>query len=495
MERQSTQGSVLPRHCPPPQHAPLQPPISQTGQYLYDNLAYCGLSQQPARNSCSYSNDNSRNTHGNCYSSNYNYTNSTNSRAASQKNGLLQENNITNGWNDLMQLTPSQFALPKPTSSQSFPLQCVPADSMSAPFITAQFTAEHTDVNTNPNVTLGFNSPSNNFPLFYPTDVPDFVSESGLPMQNQWNSGALCNPAKPNQAVVHIKQYEPRPNQPNNSMIAVSVNAKNNTSSTSGFSACGTQVPNPSKRRRQTVADGQPQDNSNLVDLARKTTRTLQVPTPRLPTPSPVTKAPPAPVKPSTQSSRLPNTKEKQRDISPIKVLNYKDTPKTDFEELKQHLKVLEQQETEAEVAQQREKEREEAENQRAKAFEWPGDPSEYPAECFANMRLPGCEFRAHAICVGVPRPGLSLNKYNVYPKRRLVVYAVRQGSDLVEFKIVEPHSTPEQVMQASRIRFKDIKLNTDFSDMDETRVIRWSRYLLNAVPGQNDSVTMWSKA
>ncbi|KAI1742346.1 hypothetical protein F4680DRAFT_463861 [Xylaria scruposa] len=494
MERQSIHGSVLPRHYPPRQPAPLQPPISQNGQYMYDNLAYGGLSEQPARNFCYYDDGNSGNTRDNCYNGDYNYTNSTAVSAVSKKNGLLQENNITNGWNELMQPTPLQSTLLKPTSSQFYPLQCVPADSKPTPFTMAQFTAKPTDVNTKPNMTLGVHSPSNNFPLSYPTHVSDFVSERGLPMQKQWNSEALCNPAKPNQAVVQTKQHEPMPNQLKRSMTAVSVNAKDNTSSTSKFSAHEAQVPNPSKRQRQTAKDRQPQDNSDRVDLVRKTTSTIQVPIPRLPIPSPVIKAPLAPVKPSTQSSQLPIIKETKGNIVPSKVLNYEDTPRTGLEELQRYLKVLEQRETEAKIA-QREKEREEAENQRAKAFEWPGDPSEYPAECFASIRLPGCEFRAHAICIGAPRPGLPLNKYNVYPKRRMVVYAVRQGSDGVEFKIVEPHSTPEQVMQASRIPFRDIKLNTDFSDMDEARVIRWSRYLLNAVPGQNDSVTMWSNA
>ncbi|TRX90677.1 hypothetical protein FHL15_008452 [Xylaria flabelliformis] len=508
MERQSVQGSVLSKqHCPSHQFAPptpiLQPPMSQTEQYLYDgNQIYGGLTEQPAQNSYYYNNNNFSNTLNNYYGSNYNYTSSTNNSAANQNTGLLQENNIANGWNEPMQLTPSQFTLGKPTYSQSVPLQCVPANFKSAPLTTAQFTVNPTDVNTNPNTTLRVNSPGNNIFSSYPTHVPDFISERGFPMQNQWqnqwDSEALCNPAKPNQPAFNIQQYEPRPNRPENRTTAVSVNAKNDTSWTSlrhsRLSACENQVPNPPKRRRQTAKRRQPQDDSDLVDLVGKTTRTPQVPTQRLPTPRPVTNATPAPSKPTTESAQLPNPKETQGDIALCKVSNYEDTLETGFGELSKHLKDLEQQEAQAKMA-QREKEREEAENQRTEVFEWPGDPSEYPAECFANMRLPGCEFRAHAICIGSPRPGLSLNKYNAYPKGRLVVYAVRQGSDGVEFKLVEPHSTPKQVMQASTIRFEDIKLSTDFSDMNEPKVIRWSRYLLDAVPGQNDSVTMWSKA
>ncbi|KAI0195277.1 hypothetical protein EV127DRAFT_508807 [Xylaria flabelliformis] len=504
MERQSIQGSVLSKqYCPSHQFAPptpiLQPPMSQTGQYLYDNnQIYGGLTEQPARNSCYYNNINSSNTHNNYYSSNYNYTSSTNNSAANQNIGLLQDNNISYGWNKPMQHTPSQFTLEKPTYSQSVPSQCVPANFNSAPFTAAQFTINPTDINTNPNTALRVNYPGNNVSSSYPTHVPDFVSERGFPMQNQWTSEALRNSAKPNQPAFNIQQYEPRPSPPENRMTAVSVNAKNDTSCTSlrhsRLSACEKQVPNPPKRRRQTVKRRQPQYDNDLVDLVGKTTRTPQVPTQRLPTPKPVTNATPTLFKPTTQSAQLPITKETQGDIVPYKVSNYEDTLETGFGELSKHLRELEQQEAKAKMA-QREKEREEAEKQRAEAFEWPGNPSEYPAECFANMRLPGCEFRAHAIYIGSPRPGLSLNRYNVHPKGRLVVYAVRQGRDGVEFKLVEPHSTPKQVMQASTIRFEDIKLSTDFSDMNEPKVIRWSRYLLDAVPGQNDSVTMWSKA
>ncbi|TGJ84593.1 hypothetical protein E0Z10_g4178 [Xylaria hypoxylon] len=151
-------------------------------------------------------------------------------------------------------------------------------------------------------------------------------------------------------------------------------------------------------------------------------------------------------------------------------------------------LKVEKQHEIESEK-ERIEKEREEAERL-AQATQWSGDQSEYPAECYEHLRLPGCEFRAQAICVGSPRPEW------LRAKGRLVVYAVRRpNSDGVEFKLVKSGSSVKEVMESPEILFRDISLSGRFSDMDELKVAQWSRYLLAAVPGTADSLTMWAKA
>ncbi|KAI1757594.1 hypothetical protein F4782DRAFT_546713 [Xylaria castorea] len=529
MKRQlSNQGDVLPKkHCPTRQFASqtqgLLPCVNQTNQYLYDkNKAYGDLSEQPAQKSYYHNNNNYSNPYGYYYNSNsnYNYTNITSNDAGSQNNGLLQENNIANGWNKPMQYNPLQFPLAEHVSAQFAPVQCAPADFTSAPFTSAQFApAKPIDFN----MTLGVNSTKNDSPISYHTRAPDLVSERVFPIQDPWNAGVLrSSPQQPNQSVVNGQLSWPGSNQPGIGMTAVSVNAnmtqngpdgRNNTSGVSfhlsTFGALGTQVPKPPKKRRRPTKREEPQGNNDAVDLVMMTTRTpklstLSSPTPRLSipklptqellTPSPVIKAPLAPVNQSIESSQLPDAKEPQGDIAkPCKAPDYEDTLEDGIGAIKEHLELLAQQETE-DKRRQEEKEREEAEKKRTEEFKWPGNPSEYPAECFANIRLLGCEFRAHAIYIGSPRPGLLRDQYNVPPKGWLAVYAVRRGSDGVEFKLVKPHSTPEEVLQASEIQFNDIKLSDDFSDMNEPKVKQFSRYLLDAVPGRNDSRTMWSK-
>ncbi|KAI0449401.1 hypothetical protein F5B21DRAFT_520270 [Xylaria acuta] len=523
--QQSTRGSMLPkRHCPTRQFAAqtqdLMPSTNQAGQYLYSgNQAYSHLpeqlAQQPAHNPyCS--NNNHNNPYNYHYNSNYNHANSTNNSVDSQNsNGLLQDNNIANSWNKPVQYSPSQFTPAELTTAQFAPLQFAPAQLTSTPFTSAQFAPAQrtptgpTDVGTGLNMTPGVNFFDSDIPLPYPTHAPNLVSQVGFPMENSWDMSVLHNPPQqPNQPIVNGQLCEPKPNQPDVNVTAVSVgtaitqNGPNGWNNTNGASlhlprrgVYGAQVPKPPQKRRKPTKRGESEVDSDFVDLVMMSTRTS-----KSSTSSPVVKVPLAPVvDQSTEPSRVPNSKEPNGDrvepsVKPCEAPDNEAILEAGIGALKEHLKILEKQEAEVKRARE-EKKRDKAEKKRAEAFEWPGDPSEYPAECFANMRLPGCEFRAHAICIGSPRPGLPRDQYKVPPKGRLLVYAVRQGSDGVEFKLVEPQSTPEEVMQASEIQFKNINLNVNFSDMDELKVIRWSRYLLDAVPGRNDSVTMWSKS
>ncbi|KAI8626237.1 hypothetical protein F5Y19DRAFT_230272 [Xylariaceae sp. FL1651] len=151
-------------------------------------------------------------------------------------------------------------------------------------------------------------------------------------------------------------------------------------------------------------------------------------------------------------------------------------------------------QETEAKQNQQMEEQKEFA--GRTRGIEWPGDPSRYPAECYEDLRLPGCEYRPQAICVGTLRHEWYQDQDQGQLNGSLVVYAVRPDeNDVIEFRLAQPGSSLAEVRQNKGVQFRDIKLNGHFVGMDEEQVTRWTRFLLAAVPGTNDSMMMWSKA
>ncbi|KAI0814044.1 hypothetical protein GGR55DRAFT_701782 [Xylaria sp. FL0064] len=148
------------------------------------------------------------------------------------------------------------------------------------------------------------------------------------------------------------------------------------------------------------------------------------------------------------------------------------------------------------EARQQKEKEEELACISQVTAQWAAGDPSQYPAECYENLRLPGCEYRAQAICVGTPSFEWFLKQDEVYAGGPLVIYAMaRLDGDGVEFKLVKPGSSIKEVMESAEVQFSDIWLDENFSDMSEKQITRWTRYLLAAVPGVNDTITMWTRA
>ncbi|KAI3325436.1 hypothetical protein HD806DRAFT_552731 [Xylariaceae sp. AK1471] len=139
-------------------------------------------------------------------------------------------------------------------------------------------------------------------------------------------------------------------------------------------------------------------------------------------------------------------------------------------------------------------REQEAQQRQPANNFEWLGDPSEYPAECYEDLQLPGCQFRRRAICVGRPRDEWFRQRGQAKREGRVVVYAVpRPDKNGVEFRLKEVGSSVEEVEQNETVGFRDIELNSKFSGMDEHMVVRWSGTLLAEVPGMNNSMTMWS--
>ncbi|KAI1296971.1 hypothetical protein F5Y03DRAFT_398713 [Xylaria venustula] len=147
------------------------------------------------------------------------------------------------------------------------------------------------------------------------------------------------------------------------------------------------------------------------------------------------------------------------------------------------------------EEARQRKEKEEEEEARLAEAIQLASEQPRHAAESCANLRLPGCEYRAQAIFVGSPGPEWFLKKGEPSIKKRLAVYAVaRQDGNGVEFKLVKIDSPPREVEHGAEIQFSDIRLNGHFSDMNEGQVRRWSQYLLAAVPGIDDTVTMWTK-
>ncbi|KAI0441243.1 hypothetical protein F4803DRAFT_576781 [Xylaria telfairii] len=486
----STQGNALPkRHCPPhqliAQNQGFLPVVNQNSQFLYNsNHAYGHLygqptQQSPQQNYCyNYNNNN-----------NYNYYDSTNVGI----DGLLQNGGITNGWSNMMQYPASQVASSNLTPAQFPPSRFTSAQPSSTSFTSAQFTLEQpttvkpTDLSISQNVALGVGFHGGDTPLAYPTHVSGFVSKVNFPMQNEVLHSPPIQPLPTPLALDAIDMPIGANITPNGPDTWNKANVALNQPSQR--SVYGAQVKKP-KTPRQPIKRGERQGNSDAVDLVMIAARTLNPPTP-----SPTIKAPPIPIDQPTGPPQLPNAKEPPgASVKPCEALVYSPVEAAVAGPLHDFVKKAAQQEDEARRTREK-KQREEAEERQARYIKWPGDPAELPAEVWAHIRLPGCEFRAHAIYVGCPRHDLPRENYKVPLKGSLAVYAVRRGSSDVEFKVVVPDSTPDEVTRASEIQFSDIILSVDFCEMDRPRVIRWTRYLMDAVPGNNDSVTMWSRA
>ncbi|KAI0104673.1 hypothetical protein GGR51DRAFT_572594 [Nemania sp. FL0031] len=125
-----------------------------------------------------------------------------------------------------------------------------------------------------------------------------------------------------------------------------------------------------------------------------------------------------------------------------------------------------------------------------------PYDKTGYPAESLNLIRPPGCQFRAAAVCIG----GWSRYEKNDRggkTRKRWIVYGVRRAgaNGGIEFKRVAPGSSVEEILRGKEIDLSDVQLNKDFDYMNHQQIKRWVGYLLSAVPGINDSVTMWRPA
>ncbi|KAI1131401.1 hypothetical protein F5Y10DRAFT_233590 [Nemania abortiva] len=133
--------------------------------------------------------------------------------------------------------------------------------------------------------------------------------------------------------------------------------------------------------------------------------------------------------------------------------------------------------------------------NSNSKPIDIPGpfDMTGYPAECYNNIRLPGCPFRAEAICIG-GRYTLVRDRNGVERRKRWIMYGVRRpDSDDVEFKLVEPGSTIGEILKSPETQLQDVQLNCNFADMSPQMIVQWVRYLLAAVPRVDDAVVVWA--
>ncbi|KAJ8118598.1 hypothetical protein ONZ43_g3961 [Nemania bipapillata] len=82
-------------------------------------------------------------------------------------------------------------------------------------------------------------------------------------------------------------------------------------------------------------------------------------------------------------------------------------------------------------------------------------------------------------------------DRWHVYGVRR-TGGAGRDGGS-IEFKMVVPGSTAEQILVGPEIPLVDVMLSDDFADLSRDGVMRWVAYLLAAVPGFDDATTKWA--
>ncbi|KAI1385427.1 uncharacterized protein F4822DRAFT_445374 [Hypoxylon trugodes] len=149
-------------------------------------------------------------------------------------------------------------------------------------------------------------------------------------------------------------------------------------------------------------------------------------------------------------------------------------------------LEAEEKQRKAEEAAKKEEEVRIEAER-KENGFRWPGDTSDFPAEALADYKIPGCELRAKAVCIGHPRdPELS--------RLRVSVFAMRpEGSRDVLFKIAKDGSSIDEIHQGYPIKWEDVRVHAYFQGMSEFVADHWIRHLLAMVPGVNDSIMKWT--
>lgn len=134
------------------------------------------------------------------------------------------------------------------------------------------------------------------------------------------------------------------------------------------------------------------------------------------------------------------------------------------------------QQQQAALAAQQEEEEAARHQQQQQTPYEaWHGNPSHFTAEQMEPMRLPGCEYRATAVCVGLPNAAWFEARAREAEaagtrRARWVVHAVRDAADQngVVFRAAETGSTAQEVETAREIAFGDVNLNCYFEGLGE---------------------------
>ncbi|KAL7619926.1 hypothetical protein AAE478_010473 [Parahypoxylon ruwenzoriense] len=117
----------------------------------------------------------------------------------------------------------------------------------------------------------------------------------------------------------------------------------------------------------------------------------------------------------------------------------------------------------------------------------WPGDAGHYPAASAEDLEMPGCEYRAKAIHIGIsPDKGTG--------GEALSVYAVRpEGSRSIEFRMAKDGSSPSKISQGPEVDYGQVQRNSYFRGMGEDQAQLWVRHLLATVPGQNDTIMKWT--
>ncbi len=498
----SSQGSLPKRHCQAQQFAmETQGNQPQTSQWPSNNMhPQSYIPQQPAQRYCYYSN---------------NIVNNVIS---------VPPNNAFDGYGSLTQFTTAQ-----PAPIQPAPTQLVRAQLGRAQVPPPQFTA----FNMNLEMTLGGGCiNSNTFP-HHVTHGSSYPFHMNIATQSQQSVNVSSQvPQPPALLDLYQRAWESQPIPPvvDSIRTPLAINTAPrpppgwNIPRKEPFLIPATYAPRPrvARKKRSALED---KVGLDLVKIAQS--KSMKSSKPHIKTANPPTPIPeiemasntspgnqespslaspevcsedPIPISSSSQvqhpmgSGGKPQYKTNQPQIGasdpvPYESLDY------GLDAIKEYLALEEKREAE-EAQQKQQREEEEKAQQLTQAPEWVGDPSRYPAECYEDLRLPGCEFRAQAICVGLPGPEWFRKYGENRAYGRLVVYAVRQpGSDEVEFKLVEPGPSVQEVMQGPEIQFGDIRLNANFSDMNEEQVTRWSRYLLAAVPGIDDTTTMWARA
>ncbi|KAI0188539.1 hypothetical protein F4808DRAFT_446208 [Astrocystis sublimbata] len=399
------------------------------------------------------------------------------------------------------------------SSAQHGSYQCSPDNHMSSPFTSAEFTAmERTGTSAVPTAPPGSYPLNRHMSISYPTTTARLVPQASGPSPNPRGTNTAREPPKqPKRSAVDERMRKTGSELYRSVLerVFLAPNVGLYRQFLLNYARCEAVAPHrrperPSRRKKAQVVD----DVTEYVDLVDKTT---SIKRPSDPSPElhaslaiPTKRARTREALPPADRPAYPSEIAEQR-VQPSDTVDHPEPAEAplagpDLEGLGpmvQYLRDAKQQEAkEAWEHEQRKIAEREAERQQAKVFELYDGTSGYPAECYMHLQLPGCEHRAHAICVGRPRHELARDRYRSLslPSKdgRLLVYATCCENGGIGFKIAEAGSTPDEVLQGPTIDFGDIKLNADFSDMNEQKVVRWSRYLLAAVPGHNDTIPQW---
>ncbi|KAI0202086.1 hypothetical protein F4808DRAFT_421818 [Astrocystis sublimbata] len=348
------------------------------------------------------------------------------------------------------------------SSAQHGSYQCSPDNHMSSPFTSAEFTAmERTGTSAVPTAPPGSYPLNRHMSISYPTTTARLVPQASGPSPNPRGTNTAREPPKqPKRSAVDERMRK------TGSELYRSVLERVFLART-----CATPRPErPSRRKKAQVVD----DVTEYVDLVDKTT---SIKRPSDPSPElhaslaiPTSRVQPSDTVDHPEPAEAPLAGPDLEGLGPM-VQYLRDAKQQEAKEAWEH--------------EQRKIAEREAERQQAKVFELYDGTSGYPAECYMHLQLPGCEHRAHAICVGRPRHELARDRYRSLslPSKdgRLLVYATCCENGGIGFKIAEAGSTPDEVLQGPTIDFGDIKLNADFSDMNEQKVVR-----------HNDTIPQW---